>query len=276
MKRLLSKLTRILFLFGAVLQTIVRYPGLAARSIILLPEFCRGLKIADNWGDPLNHPGQEDSSINPLWEYFSQYRQGPGIWKWTHYFEAYHRHFERFRGQQVNLLEIGIYSGGSLPMWLSYFGDNCKVFGVDIEEVCKSYETDRIKVYIGDQEDREFWKRFREEAPEIHILIDDGGHTPEQQMTTLEEMLPYMPPGSVYMCEDIHGNSNSFAAFATALVHRLNAINSDGQPGVAASQLQQSLHSIHFYPYLCVIEKHRLPPQKLIAPKHGTEWQPFL
>lgn len=194
--------------------------------------------------------------------------------KWSHYFEIYHRHFSRFRGQPVNLLEIGIYSGGSLPMWLSYFGDDCRVFGVDIEEACKCYETDRIEVFIGDQGDRAFWRRFRETTPEIHILIDDGGHTAEQQIVTLEEMLPHMPLGSVYVCEDVHGEFNRFTAFATALVHRMNVMQSYDGPGCAASTLQQSVHSIHFYPYLCVIEKHKYPPNTFTSLKHGTEWQP--
>jgi hypothetical protein len=221
---------------------------------------------------------EEGSSSNPLWNYFSKNETGPGIWKWTHYFEAYHRHFSQYRGQAVNLLEIGIYSGGSLPMWLSYFGDKCRVIGVDIEDACKCYETERIQVFIGDQQDRAFWARFREAAPDIHILIDDGGHTPEQQMVTMEEMLPYMPAGSVYVCEDIHGLSNRFTAFATGLVHRLNTTSgsTDGVLGFTSTSIQQAIHSIHFYPYLCVIEKHKYPPKTLVAPKHGTEWQPFL
>jgi hypothetical protein len=37
-----------------------------------------------------------------------------------------------------------------------------------------------------------------------------------------------------------------------------------------------AIHSFHFYPYVCVIERHAEPPESLIAPKHGTEWQPFL
>ena len=283
MRQFLSKPARFFQRIFSVLSTLVCHPRLSFGTLRLLPEFCRGLAIADQWaarpsqpktGSPLGSDSADSS--NPLWDHFCQNKTGPGIWKWTHYFDAYHRHFSRFRGQAVNLLEIGIYSGGSLPMWLAYLGDKSKIYGVDIEDACKSYESDRIQVFIGDQEDRTFWKRFRDSAPEIQILVDDGGHTPEQQMVTLEEMLPVMPPGSVYMCEDIHGKSNRFAAFATAFVHRLNTMTLDGQPGVHATPFQRAFHSIHFYPFMLVIEKHALPPERLIAPKHGTEWQPFL
>jgi hypothetical protein len=45
-------------------------------------------------------------------------------------------------------------------------------------------------IHIGDQGDREFWRAFRERVPPVDVLIDDGGHQPEQQIVTLEEMLP--------------------------------------------------------------------------------------
>src|SRR5258706_10795549 len=46
------------------------------------------------------------TEANPIWDYFQAHREGRGIWKWEHYFDAYHRHFQRLRGQHVNILEI--------------------------------------------------------------------------------------------------------------------------------------------------------------------------
>jgi hypothetical protein len=60
--------------------------------------------------------GTTQSSSNPLATYFNNNETGPGIWKWEHYFEIYHRHLEKFRGKPIRILEIGIYSGGSLGM----------------------------------------------------------------------------------------------------------------------------------------------------------------
>ena len=87
-----------------------------------------------------------------------------------------------------------------------------------------------------------------------------------------------MPEGSVYLCEDIHGLSNRFAAYAAGLVTDLNAEKpiSGRVMRSEPSAFQQAVHSIHFYPYVCVIEKHRKPPSEFVAPRHGTEWQPFL
>ena len=66
--------------------------------------------------------------------------------------------------------------------------------------------------------------------------FNDGGHTTEQQQTTLEEMLPYLRPGGVYLCEDVCGRTNALAAFASGLVDELNCFNED------ASRFQSSIH----------------------------------
>lgn len=92
-----------------------------------------------------------------------------------------------------------------------YFGDGCRVHGVDIQQACKAYEDSHTSIHIGDQADRGFWKRFRGAVPTVDVLIDDGGHHPEQQKVTLEEMLQHLRPGGVYICEDVHGICHPFA-----------------------------------------------------------------
>ncbi|HZF02487.1 MAG TPA: class I SAM-dependent methyltransferase [Methylomirabilota bacterium] len=206
--------------------------------------------------------------VNPLEQYFDSHKEGRGIWKWRHYFDIYHRHFSKFVGQRVNLLEIGIFSGGSLDMWRSYLGDQCHIHGVDIKEECKCYENEYTTVHIGDQTDRNFWKKFRDNNPPIDILVDDGGHTAEQQRITLEEMLPHLRCGGVYLCEDVQGRWNSFAAYASSLVDEFNNLGE-------LNEFQKSIHSIHFYPFCVVIEKHKTRPERFVDARHGTEWQPY-
>lgn len=163
-------------------------------------------------------------------------------------------------------------------MWRSYFGKESHIYGVDIEDACKAYENDHVSIFIGDQEDRAFWRDFRKNAEGIDILIDDGGHTTEQQQITLEEMLPYLNPGGVYVCEDVHESFNRFSGFATGLVNELNHISmiKGYEHSLSSmSRFQSSIHSIHFYPSIVVIEKHCVSPEKLSLLKHGTQWQPF-
>lgn len=215
---------------------------------------------------------------NPILSYFNAHTEGPGIWKWMHYFDIYQRHFSKFVGHEVHVLEVGIYSGGSLTMWKEYFGKGCRVYGVDIDEACMAYKGEGVEVFIGDQADRSFWDRLKHEVPTIDILIDDGGHLPEQQRITLEEMLPHIAPGGVYLCEDISGLSNEFAAYLQGLASALNFESRcempEGASGMAstASNFQAAISSIHLYPFVAVIEKREQSLDQLIAPKHGAQW----
>ena len=88
---------------------------------------------------------------NRLQEFFDARKVGPGIWKWKHYFDIYDRHFSKFINRDVNVLEIGIFSGGSLDMWQDYFGKKCHIYGVDIAEAWKAFENEKVTVHIGDQ-----------------------------------------------------------------------------------------------------------------------------
>ena len=76
----------------------------------------------------------EDS--DPLTRQFASHK-GRLVWKWTHYLSLYHRHFAKFRGQKINILEIGIFKGGSLQFWKKYFGPQATIYGLDVNPAVK-------------------------------------------------------------------------------------------------------------------------------------------
>jgi hypothetical protein len=232
------------------------------------------------WNTGTGLPPEPD---NPLRKYFDSHQSGPGIWKWLHYFDIYHEHFQAFRGREVHIVEIGIYSGGSLDMWRDYFGAKARIYGVDIEPSCRVYEEKGYEVFIGDQGDRSFWQDFRRKVPIVDIVIDDGGHLPEQQIVTLEELLPHIRPGGVFLCEDVHNEFNHYMFYINGLSQRLNAWNGmtenddpERRIVINPNKLQAELQSVHLYPYVTVLRKNRTRLTELRAAKHGTEWQPFL
>ena len=266
-----------------VIRALAREPVRTLRLLNKLPFALRGLLLTDAWrNEPTGAVPAAAEQHGPLRRHFEAHREGPGIWKWLHYFELYERHLQRFVGRPVNVLEIGVFSGGSLGMWHEYFGAGCTVYGVDIEPACRAYAGERTKVLIGDQGDRDFWRRVRAEVPRFDVVIDDGGHTPEQQIVTLEEVLPYMSPGGVYVCEDVVGDNNGFGTYTRTLASELNTARSmnrteqTGELWIPPTPFQADIHSIHFYPLVCVIEKHRVPVERFAAPRHGTTWEPFL
>ena len=277
-------LTRAKALYN-ILRSIQQQPRLSFWLLQQLPYLTRGVQFGQAWPRPISPaPKPEGEGIeNPLHTYYEAHITGRGIWKWEHYLEIYHQHFQRFRGREVHVLEIGIYSGGSLEMWRDYFGPACQVYGVDIEEACQIYEGKGTRIFIGDQGDRGFWQQFRAQVPRVDILIDDGCHLPEQQIVTLEEMLPHLQPGGVYLCEDLLGLPlNPFVAYLNGLTAQLNAFDfellKDCAQGLVWPTIpwQADIKAVHFYPNVSVIEKSVTPVSELSAPKKGTEWQPFL
>jgi O-methyltransferase len=215
-------------------------------------------------------------SQNPLEEYFRNNRKHI-IHKWMHYFDIYHRYFQKFVGTDCVIVEIGVSQGGSLEMWKHYFGEKARICGVDIMPECKQFEEDQIEIFIGSQADRAFLRELKTKIPKIDILIDDGGHTMEQQITTFEELFGHISPNGIYLCEDTHTSywkeycggyqkPGTFIEYTKKLIDQLHAFYQfEGEN--PATEFTKTANSIHFYDSIVVIEK--APRQPLAAFKAG-------
>lgn len=203
--------------------------------------------------------------MNDLENIFSEHK-GHRIHKWHHYLEIYDRHFSRFRGQQLNLLEIGVSHGGSLQMWKSYFGSGVNVFGMDINPNCKRLEEERVQIFIGDQADRSFLQSVKDQTPALDILIDDGGHTMEQQINTFEVLFPHVKDHGIYLIEDLHTSyaaqfgggirrPGTFIEYSKNFIDDLHAWHSEQPDEFGISDLTRSVHSLHYYDSMLVMEK---------------------
>jgi hypothetical protein len=190
--------------------------------------------------------------------------------KWLHYFEIYERHFAKYRNKAPVVMEIGIFRGGSLQMWKDYFGKGAQIIGVDIDEKTKAFEEEQIHVEIGSQSDRNFLKQLKLKYPKIDILIDDGGHTMEQQITTFEEMFCHISVDGVYLCEDLHTSywkeygggykcPDSYIEYSKNFIDYLHAWFSY-DPALQENRYSRSMHSLHYYDSVLVIEKGKVGP----------------
>lgn len=208
--------------------------------------------------------------MNDLEHFFAQHT-GRLIHKWMHYFEIYDRHFSRFRGQPVNILEFGVSQGGSLQMWKHYFGASANVFGADINPNCKQFEEPGVQIFIGDQGDRGFLRSLAKVLPPIDILIDDGGHTMQQQIQTFEELFPRVAPRGVYLCEDLHTSywrefgggyrrPGSFIEYTKGFIDLLHAWHSREPRRLNVSDFTRAVHSVHYYDSVIVLEKRPMEP----------------
>jgi len=264
-----------------ILEAVIRHPGEALRISRSIPLMIDGSNYAEAWKITPDLPACEAEPTrresNQLKSYFDSHLEGRGITKWIHYFDIYERHLRKFVGEEVHIVEIGVFSGGSMDMWHGYFGPKCRMYGVDIRQECKIYENERTRIFIGDQRDRNFWKSFVQKVPRIDIVIDDGSHQPEHQIVTLEELLPIVRPGGVYICEDVHYAHNRFSGYIYGLSTQLNATVSDGPAlsPVRTIAFQRAIQSVHLYPFLTVIERSTFDHDRLVSISRGTEWQPF-
>jgi len=216
--------------------------------------------------------------MNDLEKYFKNNKNNI-IHKWNHYFEIYDNHFSRFRGKDITILEIGVFHGGSLKMWKDYFGKNVKIFGVDIDPRCKQFEEEGVKIFIGSQEDENFLTQLKKEIPKVDILIDDGGHTVNQQIITFEKMYEHVKENGVYLCEDLHTSywneygggykkQGTFIEYSKNFIDYIHAWHSREKDKLSVNELTRSMHSLHFYDSILVIEKRKVErPFNLITGK---------
>ena len=203
--------------------------------------------------------------------------------KWLHYFEIYNRHFKRYIGQDVTIMEIGVNRGGSLQIWKKVLGKNARIIGVDIDPSCKQFEEDQIQIYIGDQEDRNFWKKIKQEVPKLDILIDDGGHYMRQQIVTFEEMFPHVKEDGVYLCEDTstsyakgefhagYRQPDTFIEYSKNFIDYIHAWFSQDD-ALKVNEYTRTMHSLHYYPGVLAIEKRPMyPPFDMEICNNGEE-----
>jgi hypothetical protein len=125
----------------------------------------------------------------------------------------------------------------------------------------------------------------KQEVPVLDIVIDDGGHLAEQQIVTLEELLPHIRAGRVYLCGDVVVANvfNEFSSYVHGLAQNLNTLNleqnvddNERRQVCKTSSLQSAVGSIHLYPFATLIERSAEPVSELVAPKRGSQWEPFL
>jgi hypothetical protein len=122
----------------------------------------------------------------------------------THqYLNFYESLFATLRDKELNLLEVGYGSGGSIRLWEDYF-INAHITCIDIINVA-SHHSGRVKIYMKDINDIDpdfFTEKF-------DIAIDDGSHYAADQINFINLIYPCMNPGGLIIIEDVHNIEQS-------------------------------------------------------------------
>ena len=126
---------------------------------------------------------------------------------------AYVKHYDHFfaplRFTPVTLCEIGTWRGASMRMWRRYFDDfEAKIVGFDhapewLPDKDNPFCRD-IVIEVGSQEDMEFQRDFGKRHGPFDIVVDDGGHKPQQHVASFTALWRFVKPGGYYCIEDLH------------------------------------------------------------------------
>jgi hypothetical protein len=120
------------------------------------------------------------------------------------YLNHYERHFQQLAEHHINLLELGIYRGGSLLQWRDFFR-NGQITGLDLYPVDIDDPTGRIITYQGDQTDLALLDQIASKiAPDgFDIIIDDASHIAALTKISFWHLFDnHLKPGGYYVIED--------------------------------------------------------------------------
>lgn len=123
------------------------------------------------------------------------------------YSKFYEKKLEKFKDKQINILEIGSYSGASAAAFIKHF-PNSKVFCFDINISNFKYYSKDIKVFGLDINnkisiDKIFKKLTKGKKLEyFDLIIDDGSHNLSDILFAFKYLFKYLRKDGFYIIED--------------------------------------------------------------------------
>lgn len=162
------------------------------------------------------------------------FKSTSNVHKWPHYFPVYESVLAPLKARPINLLEIGVFRGGSLRMWRKYLHPDSTIVGIDIDPSCDQYNDpeQQIFVKIGSQEDAAFLQDVVAEFGRFDVVIDDGSHRNGHIIDSFRYLFANgLTDNGAYIVEDLHANywldwrdrAMSFIDFSKLLIDAMHA-----------------------------------------------------
>eukprot|EP01063_Lacrimia_lanifica_P033249 TRINITY_DN585_c1_g2_i5.p1 TRINITY_DN585_c1_g2~~TRINITY_DN585_c1_g2_i5.p1 ORF type:complete len:348 (+),score=129.91 TRINITY_DN585_c1_g2_i5:49-1092(+) len=202
----------------------------------------------------------------------------------------------------VRMLEIGLGcgmpngAGGSIELWRNYFGPTLDFHLLEYvrcvdqwDKTLAGYNLDaaaldwyakvKKEVYWGSQSDPVLLQKVVAELKELDVVVDDGGHTMEQQITSFLHLFPIIAPGGVYVIEDLETSyyySQKEVLEQTTTVGLLQRILQDlaYRPEQRLSSLPIGMHEkvVPLSPWIRSIDCDR---SVCVITKRRERWHPY-
>jgi hypothetical protein len=117
------------------------------------------------------------------------------------YLPVYESLFSPFRETCTNVLEVGVFDGGSMKLWHDYF-PNANIYGFDLSLARNRYvPPPRVHLSEEDAYKTEVVARFEPES--FDIVMDDGWHSLESMCSFAALYHPLVRPGGYLIVEDL-------------------------------------------------------------------------
>jgi demethylmacrocin O-methyltransferase len=129
------------------------------------------------------------------------------------YAMVYEKYLSPLKNEKVNLVEIGVndprFPGASIHMWSTFFPQGVyRGLDINLEKVKHlAQENPNVYLYNVDQTKEDQLIDFAEHTPPFDVVVDDGIHTAEAQLTSFKALFPYVKPGGYYFIEDCHAKN---------------------------------------------------------------------
>ena len=260
---------------------------------------------------PSSHTGSGDSLTKEISSPLRSFREIGNsmkddktlIHRFDHGYETYLGHpFIRQNSDKLSIFEIGLGCnqhmgvGASAKLW-GEFLPNARLAMLEFDEKCakewplqeenkKLVPKGGLVVYPGDQSSPKTWKRVLEEEDKktsqgkaattmmYDLIIDDGGHTMEQQIATFMQLWPRVKPGGVYVIEDMNtswktryqgtkrmlANSKTTNNLIKVLMDRVHSVplhdgKGDGRKSDEDLKKKSPVHRVDCMHFICFISK---------------------
>ena len=137
-------------------------------------------------------------------ELFAKYNYATDKLSAHSYIPEYERLFRHRKDRVFNVLEIGIGRGGSLQLWNDYF-ENAHIYGIDLNYINDYLDCfERIHQIKDDAYTTQcIHNNFIAKHIKFDIIIDDGPHNKQSQMSTMGMYFPLLTEDGVIIIEDV-------------------------------------------------------------------------
>jgi hypothetical protein len=103
-------------------------------------------------------------------------------------------------------------------------------------------------------------------VPDLDIVIDDGGHTMDQQIVSFENLYLKVREGGIYLVEDTHTSywhefhgglkkADTFIEYSKNLIDSLHKGHVPDKKEIVINEITKHINGILFYDSIVVFEK---------------------